>query len=125
MMALDLPRTLCDTRPHTLWRISDGDIPVIGQPVRIVSVDTPRRPSMPAYPHRPARAGPPPDPARRGPPQGCHRPHRGADRPLRPPARLPLPGPLVQRLGQRPAATRLAGDVGQGEEFAGQVKAVG
>ena len=29
--------------PHTLSRISDGDTPVIDQPVRMVSVDTPEK----------------------------------------------------------------------------------
>jgi endonuclease YncB( thermonuclease family) len=43
MVAFDFPRTLRDARPHTLSRISDGDTPVIDQPVRMVSVDTPEK----------------------------------------------------------------------------------
>jgi endonuclease YncB( thermonuclease family) len=43
MVAFDFPRTLRDARPHTLSRICDGDTPVIDQPVRMVSVDTPEK----------------------------------------------------------------------------------
>ena len=35
-MAFDFPRTLRDARPRRLSRISDGDTPVIDQPVRMV-----------------------------------------------------------------------------------------
>jgi hypothetical protein len=52
------------------------------------AADQRRDPRLPAVP---GPAGPPPDPPRRGPPQGRHRLHRGAHRPLRPPARLPGP----------------------------------
>jgi endonuclease YncB( thermonuclease family) len=53
MVAFDFPRMLRDARPHTLSRISDGDTPVIDQPVRMVSVDTPRKPSTPGCPPPP------------------------------------------------------------------------
>ena len=43
MVSFDFPRTLRDARPHTLSRISDGDTPVIDQPVHMVSVDTPEK----------------------------------------------------------------------------------
>jgi endonuclease YncB( thermonuclease family) len=43
MVAFDFPRTTRPAQPRQLARTSDGDTPVIDQPVRMVSVDTPEK----------------------------------------------------------------------------------
>jgi endonuclease YncB( thermonuclease family) len=43
MVAFDFPRTIRPAQPRQLARTSDGDTPVIDQPVRMVSVDTPEK----------------------------------------------------------------------------------
>jgi endonuclease YncB( thermonuclease family) len=43
MVAFDFPRTIRPAKPRQLARTSDGDTPVIDQPVRMVSVDTPEK----------------------------------------------------------------------------------
>jgi endonuclease YncB( thermonuclease family) len=43
MVAFDFPRTTRPAQPRQLSRTSDGDTPVIDQPVRMVSVDTPEK----------------------------------------------------------------------------------
>jgi hypothetical protein len=43
MVAFDFPRTTRPAEPRQLARTSDGDTPVIDQPVRMVSVDTPEK----------------------------------------------------------------------------------
>jgi endonuclease YncB( thermonuclease family) len=43
MVAFDFPRTIRPAQPRQLARISDGDTPVIDQPIRMVSVDTPEK----------------------------------------------------------------------------------
>lgn len=43
MVAFDFQRTQRRAQPRTLGRVSDGDTPVIDQPVRMVSVDTPEQ----------------------------------------------------------------------------------
>jgi hypothetical protein len=43
MVAFDFPRTTRPAHPRQLSRTSDGDTPVIDQPVRMVSVDTPEK----------------------------------------------------------------------------------
>jgi hypothetical protein len=43
MVAFDVQRTQRRAQPRTLSRVPDGDTPVIDQPVRMVSVDTPEK----------------------------------------------------------------------------------
>jgi endonuclease YncB( thermonuclease family) len=43
MVGFDFPRTIRSAQPRQLARTSDGDTPVIDQPVRMVSVDTPEK----------------------------------------------------------------------------------
>jgi hypothetical protein len=43
MVAFDFPRLTRPATPRQLANISDGDTPVIDQPVRMVSVDTPEK----------------------------------------------------------------------------------
>jgi endonuclease YncB( thermonuclease family) len=41
MVGFDFPRTIRSAQPRQLARTSDGDTPVIDQPIRMVSIDTP------------------------------------------------------------------------------------
>jgi hypothetical protein len=50
MVAFDFPRPRRPANPHRLSSTSDGDIPVIDQPVRMVSVDTPEKPGYAGLP---------------------------------------------------------------------------
>jgi endonuclease YncB( thermonuclease family) len=43
MVAFNFPRITRPAQPRQLARTSDGDTPVIDQPVRMVSVDTPEK----------------------------------------------------------------------------------
>jgi endonuclease YncB( thermonuclease family) len=50
MVAFDFPRLSRPANPHRLSSTSDGDTPVIDQPVRMVSVDTPEKPGYAGLP---------------------------------------------------------------------------
>ena len=43
MVAFNFPRTIRPAQPRQLARTSDGDTPVIDQPIRMVSIDTPEK----------------------------------------------------------------------------------
>ena len=43
MVGFDFPRTIRSAQPRQLARTSDGDTPVIDQPIRMVSIDTPEK----------------------------------------------------------------------------------
>jgi endonuclease YncB( thermonuclease family) len=53
MVAFDFPRPSRPANPHRLASTSDGDTPVIDQPVRMVSVDTPEKPGYAGLPPPP------------------------------------------------------------------------